>query len=171
MTIYFVRLYKDFLVRCDFVSGIMRGTSFYIRDIVIEKLIFERSNSPIAASLNRSFFPELNDPARPAAARPVPWARGGRARGRSAGQTNRHGESVDQEVHPYPATRRRRTCRGQQRRGLARSVWQAAVRSRRRSQGPTRDRASAVPRGARGKNRRERETGAKRRPRHRRAQA
>jgi hypothetical protein len=59
----------------------------------------------------------LKDPARPAAARPVPWARGGR----SAGQTNRHGESVGQEVHPYPATRRRRTCQGQQRQGLTSS--------------------------------------------------
>jgi hypothetical protein len=64
----------------------------------------------------------------------VPWARGGRARGRSAGQTNRHGESVDQEVHPYPATRRRRTCRGQQRRGLARSVWQAGNALKNREQ-------------------------------------
>ena len=81
-----------------------------------------------------SFFPELNDPARPAAARPVPWARGGRVRGRSAGQTNRHGKSVDQEVHPYPATRRRRTCRGQQRRGLARSVWQAGNALKNREQ-------------------------------------
>jgi hypothetical protein len=81
-----------------------------------------------------TFFPELNDPARPAAARPVPWARGGRVRGRSAGQTNRYGESVDQEVHPYPATRRRRTCRGQQRRGLARSVWQAGNALKNREQ-------------------------------------
>jgi hypothetical protein len=29
------------------------------------------------------FFPELNDPARPAAAQPMPWARSGRAGGRA----------------------------------------------------------------------------------------
>jgi hypothetical protein len=30
----------------------------------------------------------------------TPWAQGAQARGRSAGQTNRHGESVGQEIHP-----------------------------------------------------------------------
>jgi hypothetical protein len=39
---------------------------------------------------------------------------GARARGRSARQTNRHGESADREIHPYPVSHRRRTCRGQQ---------------------------------------------------------
>jgi hypothetical protein len=67
-----------------------------------------------------------------------------------AGLDGGSAESAGQEVmvHPYPATRRRRTCRGQQRRGRARSVWQAAMHSMHRSEGPTRDRASAVPLGA-----------------------
>ena len=99
---------------------IFRSTSV-LKGFLRKEPLLRDSKVPI---YSQAFFPELNDPARPAAARPVPWARGGRVRGRSAGQTNRHGKSVDQEVHPYPATRRRRTCRGQQRRGLARSVWQ-----------------------------------------------
>ena len=65
---------------------------------------------------------------------PARATRGGGARERGAGHTNRHGETADQEIHPYPATRRRRTCRCQQRRGLARSVWQAGNALKNREQ-------------------------------------
>ena len=71
------------------------------------------------------FFPELNDPARPAAARPVSPRPGrggaGAARGRRIDMANRRiRKSLSGETSATDLP-------GQQRRGLAKSVWQAGA--------------------------------------------
>ena len=55
------------------------------------------------------FFPELNEPARPAAG----WFVSARAAARGAVQTDRLGESAAEQ-----ANRQRRTCRGQNNGGV-----------------------------------------------------
>ena len=100
-------------VPSDVTSGTLESWSHQLRilnnTIINIILIYDALSSGTVTAL--VFFPDLNEPARPTAARPVsPRPTGIRGR--------RRGESSD-----FSANRRRRTCRGQHNGGIESRRW------------------------------------------------